>query len=353
MPWIRSVQTTLAPHYYDQEELIEALVERWSQQYYNPQRIIDFQRNVLVGGRNLALPMERYRQLEGFGAHNDAWLEVAVPMAEDAVSGVLAQAGLKPEDVDLIVSTTVTGIAVPSIEARLMNRMPLSRACKRVPLFGLGCLGGAAGVNRAADYLVGHPKEAAIMLSVELCSLTIQKDDLSVPNIIASGLFGDGCAAVLLVGDEHPLAESAALRVFGARSAFFPDTERVMGWDVVDSGFKVILAPNVAEIVAERLPAELEDLLEKEGLQGEKPTFFVGHPGGPKILKTTEQALDLPPDALKPSWDSLAKYGNMSSTSVLFVLGDTLASPPQAGELGLMFAFGPAFCCELGLLRAR
>ena len=351
MPWIRSVQTTLAPHYYDQEELIEALVGHWSQRYHNPQRIVDFQRNVLVGGRNLALPIERYRQLEGFGAHNDAWLEVAIPMAEKAVSGVLEQAGLDPGDVGLVVSTTVTGIAVPSIEARLMNRLPFSTRTKRMPLFGLGCLGGAAGINRAADYLVGHPTEAAIMLSVELCSLTIQKDDLSVPNIIASGLFGDGCAAALLLGEEHPLAGSAPLRVFGSRSAFFPDTERVMGWDVVDGGFKVVLAPNVADIVAENPKAELEDLLRAEGLGGEKPTFFVGHPGGPKILKTTEQALDLPPDSLKPSWDSLAKYGNMSSTSVLFVLGDTLNALPQSGELGLMFAFGPAFCCELGLLR--
>lgn len=353
MPLINSVHTVLAPHYYDQEALIEALVAEWSQHYYNPQRIVEFQRNVLVGGRYLAVPMERYRELGGFGEHNDVWIEVAVPMAEQAVSGVLEKAGLVPDQINLIASTTVTGLAVPSLEARLMNRLDFSKQTKRMPFFGLGCLGGVAGVNRVLDYLQGHPTEAAILLSIELCSLTIQREDLSVANIISSGLFGDGCAAVLLVGDQHPLADSSPLTVFAPRSVFFPDTERVMGWDVVDGGFKVVLAPNVATVVSENLPAELESLLSDEGLGDEEPSFFVGHPGGPRILDAVQSALDLPKDALKPSWDSLTQYGNMSSTSVLFVLADTIEKLPPEGTLGLMFAFGPAFCCELALLRVN
>lgn len=351
MPLIHSVQTILPPHHYDQETLIELLVEYWSRHYFNPQRIIDFQRNVLVGGRHLAVPVEKLRALKGFGAHNDAWIEAAVPLAEKAVSGAAAKAGLQLDDVGLIASTTVTGLAVPSLEARLMNRLPFSANTKRMPLFGLGCLGGAAGINRVADYLVGHPTEAAVMLSVELCSLTIQREDLSVANIISSGLFGDGCAAVVLVGDEHPLAASAPLRIFGLRSVFFPDTERVMAWDIVDSGFKVVLAPTVADIVAEHLPTELDRLLADEGIEKERPSFFVGHPGGPKILEATEAALGLPANALELSWNSLAEYGNMSSTSVLFVLADALRRPTPVGTLGLMFAFGPAFCAELALLR--
>jgi alkylresorcinol/alkylpyrone synthase len=352
MPYIHSVQTALAPHYYDQEQLIARLLAHWGNRFYNPQRIVDFQRNVLVGGRHLALTMEEYERAEGFGAHNDAWIEVAVPMAERAVATLLDEAGLAAADIDMLTTTTVTGIAVPSLEARLMNRLPFRRDTKRMPLFGLGCLAGAAGINRVADYLVGHPDQAAILISVELCSLTIQKEDLSVANIIASGLFGDGGAAVLLVGDEHPLAASAPLEVFGRRSAFFPDTERVMGWDVVDSGFKVVLANNVASLVASELPGELDDVLQSEGLD-ERPTFFVGHPGGPKVLHAAAEALGLDDTAFKKSWDSLARYGNMSSTSVLFVLRDVLDDLPEPGALGLIFAFGPAFCAELGLLRVQ
>ncbi len=155
-----------------------------------------------------------------------------------------------------------------------------------------------------------------------------------------------------MVGDEHPLAASAPLHWFSGRSVFFPDTERVMGWDIVDSGFKVVLAPTVAELVSENLPGELSRLMQDEGVPERSPDFYIGHPGGPKILRAIEAALDLPPEALKPSWNSLQQYGNMSSTSVLFVLADTIESQPEDGKLGLLFAFGPAFCCELALLRS-
>src|SRR5690606_29128032 len=143
-------------------------------------------------------------------------------------------------DVSLLATTTVTGIAVPSIDARLMNRLPFAPTLKRLPLFGLGCVGGAAGLARVSEYLRGHPREAAILLSVELCSLTFQLEDVSVANLVSTGLFGDGAAAVLLVGAHHPLADRTPRpTVLASRSAFFPDTERVMGWDVVDAGFKV------------------------------------------------------------------------------------------------------------------
>jgi alkylresorcinol/alkylpyrone synthase len=296
--------------------------------------------------------MEEYHALDGFGDRNRKWVEVGLPMAEAAARGVLEQADLDIADIGLITSTTVTGLSVPSLEALLMNRLPFAPTTRRMPLFGLGCLGGVAGVNRVVDYLRGHPQEAALLLSLELCSLTLQKDDLSVANIIATGLFGDGAAAVLMLGDEHPLAEQSPLAFEGNRSAFFPGTERYMGWDIVDSGFKVILAPTIPRIVAEQLPREIDALLAQEGLDDEAPRFFVGHPGGPKILEATAAALGLDNGGLQKSWDSLARYGNMSSASVLFVLADTLADLPEPGTLGLMYAVGPAFCAELALLRS-
>jgi alkylresorcinol/alkylpyrone synthase len=350
MPHILAVQTALPDHFYDQDALIAALMERWGQRYANPERIARFQRNVLVGGRHLALPMARYDTLKGLGDHNDAWIEVAVPLATRAVAGALQQAGLDASEVDLIASTTVTGLAVPSLEARVMNQLPFRSGTRRLPLFGLGCLAGAAGINRVSDLLRADPKAAAVFVSVELCSLTLQKEDLSIANIVASGLFGDGGAAVVMVGDEHPLAEGAPMRVQAGASQFFPDTERVMGWDVVDSGFKVVLAPTVAEVVASNLPAAVDALLTTQNLSRSDLAFFVGHPGGPKVLRSAAQAMGLDDEAFALSWESLARYGNMSSTSVLFVLAAQLAAgvPPQSH--GLLFAFGPAFCAELTVL---
>lgn len=353
MPFIHSVKTALGPHEYSQDELIAALMARWSERYYNPARIEQFQRNVLVGGRHLALPIEAYPELSGFGAHNDAWIEVATDMAECAVADLLQEAGLGAQEIATIFSTTVTGIAVPSLEARLMNRLAFAPDTRRVPLFGLGCLAGCAGVNRLGDYLRGQPTQAGILLSVELCSLTLQREDLSIANIVASGLFGDGCAAVLMVGDEHPLAASAPLSWDHPRSVFFPDTERIMGWDVVDTGFQVVLSPEVPDLVQRELPAAVDGLLAEAKLSRTDLDFFVAHPGGPKVLKAMASALELPQEALQSSWDSLARYGNMSSTSVLFVLADLLSRPPPTGQRGLMAAMGPAFCAELNLLTAR
>ncbi|MEE2755595.1 MAG: type III polyketide synthase [Myxococcota bacterium] len=350
MPYIHSVECSLAPHYYDQDQLTDALMADWRERYFNPQRIIDFQRNVLVGGRHLAIPLEAYQELSGFGSFNTAWVKAAVPMATEAVAKVLDAAALDASDIDAIVSTTVTGLAVPSLDARLMNQLPFRRDTRRMPLFGLGCLAGVAGINRVGDYLDGHPDQAALLVSVELCSLTLQKQDLSVANIVASGLFGDGCAAVLMVGDEHPLAATAPLRWSNPRSAFFQDTERVMGWDVVDSGFKVVLSPDVPKIVAEELPSEVEALMADSGLEQARPDFLVAHPGGPKVMKAMETALGLDEDALALSWDSLARYGNMSSSSVLFVLRERMKNLPPAGSVGMMAAMGPAFCAELNLL---
>ncbi|MEE2829696.1 MAG: 3-oxoacyl-[acyl-carrier-protein] synthase III C-terminal domain-containing protein [Myxococcota bacterium] len=351
MPYIHSVACALAPNYYDQETLTRTLLEDWSGSYVNTERILRFQQNVQVGGRHLAVPLERYRQLKSFGDYNDAWLEAAVPMATRAVEELLDGAGLSPEDVGSITSTTVTGLAVPSLDARLMNRLPFPRSTRRTPLFGLGCLAGVAGINRVGDYLVGHPEEAAILVAVELCSLTLQKQDISVANLIASGLFGDGGAAVLMVGDRHPLAAQSPLHWSHPRSAFFSETERVMGWDVVDSGFKVVLSPEVPRLVAEEVPKEVEALLEEADVGREKPDFLVAHPGGPRVLEALQDALDLDADMLRLSWDSLQQHGNMSSASVLFILKDTLDNPPPADSVGVMTALGPGFCAEFNLLR--
>jgi alkylresorcinol/alkylpyrone synthase len=348
---IAAVGTAFPPHYYDQETLLAALRRAWAGRYFNPERIEQLHRNVLVGGRHLALPIDDYAALATFGAANDAWIRVATEVGAAALGDALARAGLAAGDVDALFFVTVTGVATPSIDARLMNRLPLPGRLKRFPIFGLGCVAGAAGLARAADYLAGHPGEVAVLLSVELCSLTLQREDLSIPNLIASGLFGDGAAAAVVVGAGRSAAPPAP-EIVATRSIFYPDSESVMGWDVSERGFKIVLSAGVPEVVDRHLREDVDRFLADHGLARADVASWVAHPGGPKVLEAMERALEIPREALALTWESLAAVGNLSSTSVLLVLAETLSRrPPPAGSWGVLLAMGPGFCSELVLLR--
>jgi len=219
---------------------------------------------------------------------------------------------------------------------------------RRVPIFGLGCVAGAAGISRAADYLKAYPDQVAVLLSVELCSLTLQLQDLSIPNLISSGLFGDGAAAVVMEGSQRP---GEGPRVRASRSVFYRDTERVMGWDISEKGFQVVLSAAVPEVVREHLRPDVDKFLGDNGLTRDDIASWVAHPGGPRVLEAMESALQLPPEALAVTWRSLQEVGNLSSASVLMVLEETMEHHrPNPGSLGLLLAMGPGFCSELVLL---
>jgi alkylresorcinol/alkylpyrone synthase len=349
-PAIVGTATALPPHRYEQRELARVAQRLLPELDVDPAVLQRFFRHAGVEQRYLALPAERYAELRGFGARNDAWLEAALPLAERVTQQALADAKLAPEDVSAFFSTTITGLAVPSLEARLMNRMPFRPSLKRVPLFGLGCLAGCAGVSRAADYLRAYPAQVAVLLSVELCSLTVQHGDASIASLISAGLFGDGAAAVVLVGAEHPAARGP--RVLDSQSHFFADTERTMGWDITDSGFKIVLGKEVPTIAREGLPPLVDEVLARHQLGRDQITSWVAHPGGPAVIRAMCEALDLPEDALAHTRHSLAQVGNLSSASVLFLL-DTFRRwvHPAPGSYGMMLAMGPAFCAEAALLQ--
>ncbi|MDX1630806.1 MAG: 3-oxoacyl-[acyl-carrier-protein] synthase III C-terminal domain-containing protein [Thermoanaerobaculia bacterium] len=347
-PTVTAVGSAFPAHYYDQETLLEAFEERWGRAHFNTERLRRLHRNVLVGGRHLAIPLEEYRRLDGWGKANDAWLEVAPEVGERAVEDALSRAELSPREVDALFTVTVTGVATPSLDARLMNRLDLRPDLKRVPIFGLGCLAGAAGTARAGEYVRAFPGEVAVVLSVELCSLTLQQEDLSVPNLIASGLFGDGAAAVVVAGGERG---APGPRILDTVSSFYRGTERVMGWDVSEEGFQVVLSASVPDMVREHLAGDVDAFLARHGLDRRRIDLWVAHPGGPKVLQAMEETLDLAPEALERTWKSLREVGNLSSTSVLLVLQEVLAEEsPAPGSLGLMLAMGPGFCSELVLL---
>lgn len=345
---VAAVGIGLPEHYYDQERLIAALRGAWATRHHNLGRLEQLHRNALVGGRHLALPLEAYDDLSDWGKANDAWIRVAQEVGQNAVEQALARAGLAVSDVSAMIFVTVTGVATPSIDARLMNRMGLPRDMKRMPVFGLGCVAGAAGIARAADYLRGHPDDVVVLLSVELCSLTLQRRDLSIPNLIASGLFGDGAAAAVLVGEARG---GSGPRVVDSRSFFYPDSERVMGWDVSEEGFKIVLSAEVPQVVRDNLRENVDEFLAGHGLSKDEISRWISHPGGPRVLQAVQEALELDAEALAASWRTLREMGNLSSTSVLLVLESVMREPPEPGSYGLMAALGPGFCSELVLLR--
>ena len=346
---VASVASALPHRYYDQEAILEALKRQWSHRLERPERLDRFHRRARVRGRHLALPIESYERLTRWGDSNAAWLHAARELGETALGAALAQAGVRPEALGALLVVSITGIASPSLDAHLINRMGLNRHLRRLPVFGLGCVGGAAGLARAADYVRGRPDEAAALLAVELCSLTFRRDDLSAANMIGASLFGDGAAAVVVTGTESP---GDGPRIVDTRSVFYPDTEDVMGWEISERGFRIVLSQGVPEIVKRHLADDVDHFLADCGLERRDIGSWIIHPGGPRVLEAVRAALALPPSALDASWECLRRVGNTSSVSVLLVLEDVMRHRrPAAGTWGLMAALGPGFCSELVLLR--
>jgi alkylresorcinol/alkylpyrone synthase len=355
---IASVGTAFPAHRYPQAVITEALKDRMQDKLEIPGVMNRLHSNCGVDFRHIMFPLDTLGTISGFGPMNDLWIKGALELGQEAIQKALDQVRLKPSDISAIFFTSVTGIACPSIDARLVNLMGFPRDIKRTPIFGLGCVAGAAGISRATDYLRGFPKQYALLLSVELCSLTWQENDSSMANLVATGLFGDGAAAVVLAGEETPLAEKPTSveepcpRVVATRSTFYPDTEHLMGWNINQSGFNIVLSADVPELVNTQLRNTVENFLADNDLSMSHICSYIFHSGGPKVLKAMESALGLPPNALASSWNSLRQRGNLSSASVLTVMQDFLQNRPGSpGCYSMMGAMGPAFCSELLLLQ--
>ena len=346
---IASVASAFPKYYYKQELLVEALKNDWRHRLPNPAILDRLEESMQVDGRYLVRPITFYENLRTWGEANDVWIEAALELGEKALCRALVGAGLNPHELSAIFVTSITGIAAPSLDARLVNRMGLSPNIKRIPIFGLGCVAGAAGISRAADYVRGYPDQAAALLSVELCSLTLQRDDLTMAHLISALLFGDGAAATIVVGSD---VESDGPEILATKSILYPNSERVMGWDISEKGFRIVLSPEVPDTVIRHLGGDVDTFLTENGFSRSDVKSWIMHTGGPKVLEATATALGITAKDLEASWNCLRKVGNISSTSVLLVLEDVYSHRrPDPGTLSILAAMGPGFCAELVLLR--
>ncbi len=372
MAHIVATSTGFPTHYYPQQVLSTAL-----QKYllameldFDLEIIKRFFTNVAIDGRYFAFPLDSFYDPPGFGTIANAAIDTSVDLLKGTVSKLLAKVDLEPQQVSQLTSVTLTP-AVPSLDIRLMNQMPFAPNIKRMPLCGVGCMGGAFGLSRAAEYLQCRPTEASIVFAVELSSCLWQgslqrdlynlikqlpEDPAQYTNIImaivTAALFGDGSGAVLMVGDEHPLAQSGQPRIIDSCSIMLPDTVHLMGMDLVDTGTRNVLRPEVSDHVKVGLRKAIDPLLAKHDISTDKIARWIVHPGGPKIIQAVEDEFALSDTALQPSRDALSKIGNISSPTVLYILEQTLSQQqPTSGSYGLLIAMGPGFSQEVILLQ--
>lgn len=346
---IAATSTAFPPYYYKQQGVVDALNAYWGRDPQTAAALERLHSRTGVDGRYFARKLEEYAALDTWGKANNAWIEVAEHLGAEAIEALLAQTGVGRERIAALYFVSITGVASPSIDARLVNRMGLPQGIKRNPIFGLGCVAGAAGLARAADYVRAYPDEVAVLLSVELCSLTWQRDDLSAANFISAGLFGDGAVAVMVAGEN---AELDGPRILANRQVFYPETQDVMGWDISEKGFRVVLSPDVPRVVRENLGRDVDAFLAEQRLSRGDIGSWIMHTGGPKVLDATEQALGLNGHALERSREALRRLGNLSSASVLVVLDDVMRNyRPEPGTYSVLAAMGPGFCSEMLLLQ--
>ncbi|MEK7329793.1 MAG: 3-oxoacyl-[acyl-carrier-protein] synthase III C-terminal domain-containing protein [Candidatus Eisenbacteria bacterium] len=304
--------------------------------------------------RNLCAPLDWFATDHSFAEKNALYVEHAVRLGREVAEQVMAQAGLGPADIDHLVFVSSTGIAAPTVDARLVNVLGLRGDLRRTPIWGLGCAGGAAGLARAREFALADPGARVLLIALELCSLTFQRNDLSKRNLVAASLFADGAAAALVVADDRSVARNGhrPLELVASSSTFWPDTLDVMGWEVDGAGLHVIFARDIPTIVRERVRPGLEAFLGRHALTLETLDHVVAHPGGMKVLAAYQEALGLREGALGHARAGLRDHGNMSSPTCLFVLQRFLAAQAIGpGETAVLSALGPGFCAEYVLLR--
>lgn len=358
MTQILSVRTAFPAYRYPQAMITARLAELFGLDEDQRAQFERLHRKACVDTRHTVIPLEEIATLPGIEASNERYIEEATALGERALCTALEGAGRTPRDVDLLIVTSVTGVVVPSLDARLIPRLGLRPDVKRLPVFGLGCVAGAAGLARLHDYLLAWPHHTAALLSIELCSLTFPASDFTMAELVASSLFGDGAAAVVGTGQTPPPAglppaagDGCYPKVIATRGEVYPSSGDALGWRLTADSFRIVLLPELGDIVERHIGGTVTSFLAEHDLTVDDITTWMVHPGGPKVIDAVRKGLKLPESAVEPSRRALAEAGNLSSASVLHILHNTVADGVPPGSFGLMIGLGPGVSAELVLLR--
>ena len=352
-PAIVATATAVPPHGATQEEVkdrLRALLPLESRRLEAALSLFD---HTAVERRRSVYPIGDFGRPRSLGESMALYRSHAIALGRDVAARALAAADTRADEIDLIVTVSCTGILIPSLDVYLVDELGFRRDVRRLPITELGCAGGAAALGRAHDFLRGFPASRVLVVSVELPSLSLQRQDVTPANLVSTALFGDGAAAVVLAGTAVDERGPARLRVLEAGTHVFPHTTDALGFDLRDDGFHTVLSKDVPVLLKKEIAALVRALTARRGLGRDDLSFFVLHPGGRKILGVVEEELHLTREDTRPSWDVLRDFGNQSSASVLFVLDRHRAErPPASGARGLLAAFGPGLTVDLLLLEA-
>jgi len=352
MSTLLAVERFLPPFRYPQGE-VSRFVREWLEEDDGAAtRLLSVYRTAGVETRASVVPIEEVFHPGDFESQNDRYREIARAAGIDLVRRALRAARLAPREVSLLVSVSCTGFMIPALDAYVADALGMGPLLTRLPITESGCAGGVVGLARAHDYLAAHPDRAALVLALELSSLTFQRWDRSAANVVSTAIFGDGGAAVVLVGRDHPRSRGTALcRLTDCESLFFRKTTHLMGFALRNQGLQIVLDKGLAPFVRREVVGAVQAFLKPRGLARGDVTRWILHPGGRRIIEVMAERLGLGAADLAPTRAVLAEHGNMSSVTVLFVLDEILRRhTPRAGERGVLGAFGPGFCAEFALL---
>ncbi|MEH7373448.1 type III polyketide synthase [Neobacillus drentensis] len=360
MPTIISVAEVTPPFEVNQNQALEFARELFSDSFKDIERLLRAFQNGQIEKRHFVKNLDWFKEEHTFEEKNSAYIESAVTLGKEAIEKCLnnkdyLKRNINYQEIDIIFFISTTGMATPSIEARIMNLLPFNSHTKRVPIWGLGCAGGAAGLSRAYEYCLAFPKAKALVLSVELCSLTFQRNDLSKSNLIGTSLFADGVACALVCGDDSYFSDfrkkPTSPSIIATQSTLMPNSLDVMGWAIKSTGLFVVFSRDIPQIIEDWLKPNVSGFLGEHQINLEQIDYFIAHPGGKKVIDAYVKSLELPPSMTDVSLEVLKQFGNMSSTTIFYVLKRYMEMDIPQDALGLGTALGPGFSSELLLFR--
>lgn len=360
MAYLLSASHVNLPYLLSQEKIIEFSREIFGSTYKNIERLLLAFKNGQVEKRYFSNDLDWFKEDHSFAERNELYIKQAIEFGKEAVERCLSNPEflkdkIHPNEIDAFFYISSTGIATPTIDARIMNELSFNPHTKRVPIWGLGCAGGASGLSRAFDYCKAYPKAKVIVLCVELCSLTFQKNDNSKSNLIGTSLFSDGVSCVLVCGEESLAGKKSKkeqhLNFLGSQSTLMENSLDVMGWDLKEEGLHVVFSKDIPTIIKNWLKPNVEAFLNEKGIRLDQVKDFIAHPGGKKVIDAYHEALGFNEEMTANSMSVLREYGNMSSATILYVLERFMRRSGHAGEYGLAAALGPGFSSELVLMR--